>query len=235
MPACSRGNDPPFLNAARHFSLVSASGACYVLPQFGGPIPLTLNPPDAPDDSALLQAIASRDKDAFQRLYDRHAAMLFGLALKILGDRADAEDVLQETFVQVWKTANSFEERRGKPIGWLIMLTRSRAIDRLRARQTRARVAETAVQEQPDDGPQPAQQVVASETHRLVRHAVDTLPQEQRSLIELAYFGGLTQSEIARRLGQPLGTVKTRIRAGMIRLRELLGASTGAQREGIAQ
>ena len=89
------------------------------------------------DDRALLRAVAAGDKEALQQLYTRHSAMLFALALKILSDRAEAEDVLQEAFVQVWKTAGSFDEGRGKPLGWLIMLTRSRAIDRLRSRKTR--------------------------------------------------------------------------------------------------
>ncbi len=182
------------------------------------------NHQDFPDDIALLEAVAAADLDAFQQLYDRHAPALFGLALKILGNRADAEDALQETFVQVWKTAASFDRARGKPISWLILLTRSRAIDRLRSRRTSDRVAETVAQ-QPANGQSPAsQQVIASETHSLVRRAVESLDAEQRRLIELAYFGGLTQSEIATQVGQPLGTVKTRIRAGMMRLRELLEA-----------
>ncbi len=105
------------------------------------------------------------------------------------------------------------------------MLTRSPAIDRLRSRKTRARVTEAAAQAEPDWSPQqPAQLAVASELHGIVRAALDALPEEQRSLIELAYFAGLTQTEIAQRVGQPLGTVKTRIRAGMMRLREQLGA-----------
>jgi RNA polymerase sigma-70 factor, ECF subfamily len=173
-------------------------------------------------DSILLRSVAEGDATTFQQLYERHSSMLFGLALNILGNRADAEDVLQETFVQVWKTANSFDPARGKPIGWLILLTRSRAIDRLRSRQTRARIAETVAQEPADDDPPASQYAIASETRTRVRHALQSLDGEQRRLIELAYFGGLTQSEIAAELGQPLGTVKTRVRAGMIRLRELL-------------
>lgn len=218
---------------ALYFALASVPVACYVLPNFGGRVPVTVNPSDGPDDTALLRAVASRDKDAFRQLYERHAGTLFALALKILGNRTDAEDVLQEIFVQVWHAANAFDEQRGKPLGWLIMLARSRAIDRLRSRQTRARAVESAAQEKPDWSPQqPAQEAVVSETHRLVRDAIHALPEEQRSLIELAYFGGLTQSEIARRVGQPLGTVKTRIRAGMIRLRELLGT---VSREDVAR
>jgi RNA polymerase sigma-70 factor (ECF subfamily) len=174
------------------------------------------------DDVTLLLAIARSDTAAFQQLYERHSAALFGLVLKILGNRADAEDVLQETFVQVWKAAHSFDPARGKPISWLILLTRSRAIDRLRSRQTRNRISETVAQQPVADDPPASQQIIASETHATVRQAMVSLDGEQRRLIELAYFGGLTQSEIAAQLGQPLGTVKTRIRAGMMRLRELL-------------
>jgi RNA polymerase sigma-70 factor (ECF subfamily) len=212
------------LAPTRNFALASVLVACYVLLNIGGRVPVSLQSSNTSNDNALLRAVASRNGDAFRQLYERHAGMLFALALKILSNRTDAEDVLQEAFVQVWKTANAFDEQRGQPLGWLIMLTRSRAIDRLRSRQTRARVVEAAAQEEADWSPQqPAQQVAVSETHRLVRDAINTLPEEQRSLIELAYFGGLTQTEIARRVGQPLGTVKTRLRAGMIRLREQLG------------
>lgn len=186
-----------------------------------------------PDDVSLLRSIADGDSDALRQLYERHNGMLFSLSLKTLGERADAEDVLQDTFIQVWKTAGSFDERRGKPLGWLIMLTRSRAIDRLRTRQTRARISETVAQKDPDAPALPAQQLAASETHVVVRRALETLPTDQRSPIELAYFGGLTQTEIAQRLGEPLGTIKTRMRTGMIRLREQLAGSAGAAQEGL--
>ena len=175
--------------------------------------------PHLPDDSLLMQDIARRDKSAFEQLYQRHSAMLFSLALKILGDRSDAEDVLQDTFVQIWKTADSYDDQRGKPLGWLIMLTRSRAIDRLRSRATRARATEAASFEPRSDPPLPAQQASASETQLLVRRVIEALPVEQRTPIELAYFGGLTQTEIAQRLRLPLGTVKTRMRTAMLGLR----------------
>ena len=185
------------------------------------------------DDGALLRAVAARDKEAFQQLYARHGPLLFALAVKILNDRTEAEDVLQETFVQVWKTAVSFDDQRGKPLGWFIMLTRSRAIYRLRSRKTRARLAESAGKDESllTTATTPAEDAVASEAQRTVRDAMAKLPEEQRVPIEMAYFGGLTQFEIAQRLGQPLGTVKTRIRTGMIQLREQLGSVT-AGREG---
>jgi RNA polymerase sigma-70 factor (ECF subfamily) len=187
------------------------------------------------DDGALLRAVTTRDKDAFRQLYARHSPLLFSLAVKILSDRTGAEDVLQETFVQVWKTADSFDDQHGKPLGWFIMLTRSRAIDRLRSRKTRARLAESVGKEETQitTSTTPAEDAVASEAQRTVRDALGKLPDEQRVPIEMAYFGGLTQFEIAQRLSQPLGTVKTRIRTGMIRLREQLG-SVGAGKEGRA-
>jgi RNA polymerase sigma-70 factor (ECF subfamily) len=173
----------------------------------------------------LLRAVAARDKEALRQLYTRHSAVLFALALKVLSDRPEAEDVLQEAFVQVWKTAGSFDEGRGKPIGWLIMLTRSRAIDRLRSRKTRTRVTESMAKDasQVGEARTPADEALATEAQRTVRTALKSLPSEQRVAIELAYFGGLTQFEIAQQLSQPLGTVKTRIRNGMMRLREQLG------------
>ena len=195
--------------------------------QSGGNAPVT----EIRDDGALLRAVATRDKEAFQQLYERHSPMLFGLAVKILGDRVEAEDVLQETFVQIWKTAATFDDQRGKPLAWFIMLTRSRAIDRLRSRKTRARLTDSASKEETQITRKttPADDAVASEEQRTVREALGKLPEEQRVPIEMAYFGGLTQFEIAQKLSQPLGTVKTRIRNGMIRLRAQLGSVTAGK------
>lgn len=181
------------------------------------------------DDRALLRAVAAGDKEALQQLYTRHSAVLFALSLRVLSDRTEAEDVLQEAFVQIWKTAGSFDEGRGKPLGWLIMLTRSRAIDRLRSRKTRARVTDSVARDasQIAESTTPADEALASESQRKVREALKSLPSDQRVPIELAYFGGLTQFEIAQQLSQPLGTVKTRMRNGMMRLREQLGSTDG--------
>ncbi len=210
------------LVAAFDFALASASAACYVATDPEALRLVSAPAPDQPDDGTLLKSIAGRDKAALRSLYERHSPILFSLALRILGNRPDAEDVLQEVFIQVWNTAGSYDEKRAKPVSWLILLTRSRAIDRLRSRQTRMRATEAAGAAKPDDPPTPIQQASASEARALVRRAVDLLPAEQRLLVELAYFGGLTQSEIAARLGQPLGTVKTRMRAAMLQLREQL-------------
>ena len=217
----------------RSFSLASFSRDCYIAAMSDGQSGGNVSSTQIRDDGALLRAVAARDKDAFQQLYTQHSSLLFALALKILSDRAEAEDVLQETFVQVWKTAASFDDQRGKPLGWFIMLTRSRAIDRLRSRKTRARLAESVGKDESQitTATTPSEDAVSSEAQRTVRDALGKLPDEQRVPIEMAYFGGLTQFEIAQRLSQPLGTVKTRIRTGVIRLREQLGGAS-AGREG---
>ena len=180
-----------------------------------------------PDDVSLLRLIADGDPEALRQLYQRHSGLLFSLALKTLADQSEAEDVLQEAFVQVWKSAGRYDPKRSQPVGWLILLVRSRAIDRLRSRQSRSRTSEAFGLEPVAAPPLPAQVADTAETHTIVRQAVRTLPAEQRTLIEMAYFGGFSQTEIAAKLGEPLGTVKTRIRAGMTRLREQLAKAGG--------
>jgi RNA polymerase sigma-70 factor (ECF subfamily) len=218
-------------DAWRTFSLASLWRCCYSPPMADGQERLSTVSTDAADDRALLRGVAAGDNDALRQLYARHNTVLFALALKVLSDRAEAEDVLQEAFVQVWKTAGSFDEGRGKPIGWLIMLTRSRAIDRLRSRKTRSRVTESMARDtvKTSEARTPADEASASEAQRAIRAVLKSLPAEQRSAIEMAYFGGLTQFEIAQQLGQPLGTVKTRIRTGLMRVRELLSSGGGGE------
>lgn len=177
---------------------------------------------EAGEDVELVRAIAHGDTAAFHRLYERHSSLLHSLAFRILEDASDAEDVLQEVFVQVWRRASTFDARRARPVGWLVMLTRSRAIDRFRSRAARVRATETASREEPDSPSLPDSAVAAEETHAVVREALDALPAEQKTALKLAYFGGLTQSQIASRFGLPLGTVKTRMRNGLIRMREHL-------------
>jgi RNA polymerase sigma-70 factor (ECF subfamily) len=211
----------------RTFSLASLWRDCYSPLMADGQDRVNTSSTGGADDRALLRAVAARDKEALRQLYARHSAVLFALALKVLSDRAEAEDVLQEAFVQIWKTAGSFDEGRGKPLGWLIMLTRGRAIDRLRSRKTRTHVAESIAKDtsQAAGSTTPADEAQASEAQRTVRNALKSLPSEQRAPIEMAYFGGLTQFEIAQQLSQPLGTVKTRMQNGMMRLREQLEAA----------
>jgi RNA polymerase sigma-70 factor (ECF subfamily) len=173
-------------------------------------------------DILLLKAIAARDEAALAQLYDGYRTILFGLLMRILNNRAEAEDVLQEVFLQVWRKAADFDETRGRPFTWLVTLARSRGIDRLRTLASRERVAEAWAREVSEAISDAANDAFKSEQRGLVSNALAKLPDEQKGPIMLAYFDGLTQSEIATRLGAPLGTVKTRMRTGMIRLRELL-------------
>jgi len=195
------------------------------------PVYSRLHPePAQPTDVALLNAIAARDEAALAQLYDRYDRILFGLLMRILNNREEAEDVLQEVFLQVWRKAADFDANRGRPFTWLVTLARSRGIDRLRTLAARERVAVAGAREVSDEVSDAATDAFKSEQRGLVSDALAKLPDEQKRPIMLAYFDGLTQTEIATRTGAPLGTVKTRMRTGMIRLRELLagqGASFG--------
>ena len=174
------------------------------------------------DDVKLLKAIAARDEAALAQLYDRYRTILFGLLMRILNNREEAEDVLQEVFLQVWRKAGDFDENRGRPFTWLVTLGRSRGIDRLRTLAARDRVAEAGAREAVEDFSDAATAAFKSEQRGLVNKALAQLPDEQKRPLMLAYFDGLTQSEIATRLGAPLGTVKTRMRNGLMSLREQL-------------
>lgn len=173
-------------------------------------------------DVQLLHAIAARDDAALARLYDRYRLILFGLLLRILNSREEAEDVLQEVFLQIWRRAGDFDEARGQAFTWMVTLARSRAIDRLRVINARWRLAASATDEISERVSDSAVNAAESEQREIVSVALAQIPDEQRRTLILAYFEGLTQSEIATRLGAPLGTVKTRMRSGMTKLRELL-------------
>jgi RNA polymerase sigma-70 factor (ECF subfamily) len=173
-------------------------------------------------DHDLLHAIACNDEAALAAIYDRYRLILFGLILRILHDREEAEDCLQEVFLQVWRRARDFDESRGRAFTWLVTIARSRALDRLRTSGSRLRLATEVAQVTRDEVGDAAEEAVQSEQGAIVRGALAELPEEQRRTLLLAYFEGLTQTEIAARLGDPLGTVKTRMRSGMIKLRELL-------------
>ena len=173
-------------------------------------------------DIELLKAIAAKDDAALAMLYDRYRLILFGLLMRILNNREEAEDVLQEIFLQVWRKAADFDQNRGRPFTWLITLARSRGIDRLRTLSARERLAEAGGREVSEEISDAANDAFKSEQRGLVSDALAQLPDEQKRPIMLAYFDGLTQSEIATRLGAPLGTVKTRMRTGLMKLRELL-------------
>jgi RNA polymerase sigma-70 factor (ECF subfamily) len=173
-------------------------------------------------DANLLNAIARQDEQALASLYDRYRLILFGLLMRILRSREEAEDVLQEVFLQVWRRASDFDPQRGRPFTWLVTLARSRAIDRLRQLGSRERVASSVIEFAGEGIVDAAENTFRSEQRQLVAAALTELSEEQRRALTLAYFEGLTQAEIAERLRSPLGTVKTRMRSGMIKLRELL-------------
>ena len=157
--------------------------------------------------------------------YDQTATLLFSVAVRILGDPGEAEEVTQDVFVQVWEKAKTFDPVLGSALHWALSITRHRAIDRLRSRQSRARVTEKFQETAEADplGPAaPDVNALNSEEAMVVRSALSTLPKDQRQAIEMAFFTGLTHPEIAEILREPLGTVKARIRRGLLKLRESL-------------
>jgi len=194
-------------------------------------MPDTAPRPSPSVDGDLMARAARGDERAIGQLYDRYGAVLYAVAYRIVGERADAEEVVVEALAQAWRDAPRFESARGSVAGWLTMIARSRALDLVRARSRRERITATAAADRPDAPPamsdfrpDPAGALDHDERSRQVQHALETLSPPQRQAIELAYFEGLSQSEIAERLQEPLGTVKTRVRLGMQKLRECLRA-----------
>jgi RNA polymerase sigma-70 factor (ECF subfamily) len=181
---------------------------------------------DAEADRRLLGGVAARSADSLGRLYDRYAPVVYALARRIVVTAEDAEEVVQDVFGQVWRDASRYEAHRATVGGWLVMLTRTRAIDRLRARRARPDLgagSDQAIAPVTSLEPSPEQLSITSEQAARVRDALARLPDTLRSLVELAYFEGLTHTEIASRTGVPLGTVKTRLRSAMATLRGVLG------------
>lgn len=179
-------------------------------------------------DPKLLARVVKGDHQAFSQLYDQSSTLLYSVAVRILGNRDEAAELLQEVYLEVWRKVARYDVGRGTPIAWLITLTRSRAIDRLRARGARAShqpnesLDGPAAAQVPDRSPGPFEAKADQELRTLVGGALAGLPPAQQQAIELAYYEGLTHMEIAARLNQPLGTVKTRIKLGMSKLREVL-------------
>jgi len=178
-------------------------------------------------DQEMIAQIGRRDQGAFSALYDRLSGPLYSLAFKMLGDASDAQDALQEVFVQIWSRASTYDPEKSSVFSWAVLLTRSRAIDRLRARDRRLRVvvestAENKVAEATDASTVESAADTANKKDEAahVRSLLNSLPEDQRQAIELAFFGHRTHHEIAAQLGQPLGTVKARIRRGLLKLRE---------------
>ena len=181
------------------------------------------------EPSSLLPSIALGDLAAFEQLYDRHSSTLYALLLRILANPDDAQEVLQETFVKAWTNAKMFDAMRGSDVAWLISIARSRGIDRLRSRRIRGDREDEAGREISSnfgfvEKRTGADDAIQSEERSAVRGALAELPEAQRVALALAYFEGLSQSEIAEKLGEPLGTIKTRMQLGMKKLRESLKA-----------
>jgi RNA polymerase sigma-70 factor, ECF subfamily len=189
----------------------------------------TATGPTPTSDTDLVTRAAGGDERAIGQLYDRYGQMLYAVAYRIVGQRADAEEVVLDTFAQAWREATKFEASRGSVAGWLTTIARSRALDLVRARGRRDRITATAAAERPDSSPamggwkaDPSSGVDLAERRAQVQLALETLSPPQRRAIELAFFEGLSQSEIAQLLQEPLGTIKTRVRLGMQKLRECL-------------
>jgi RNA polymerase sigma-70 factor (ECF subfamily) len=179
-----------------------------------------VDPNAMPSDLALVTAIRSGDQAAMGALYDRYSSIVYAVALRVLQDTGAAEDVLQEIFMQLWRNPGAFDASRGNMAAWLAVIARHRAIDSLRRRRPENDIADVVVSVEPD---------LASDADRSramdkVRGALQAMPSPQRSALEMAYFEGLTHVEIAEKTGEPLGTIKTRIRAGLVSLRKVLAA-----------
>jgi RNA polymerase sigma-70 factor, ECF subfamily len=181
---------------------------------------------DSGDPSADIDAIrrvAGGDADALAQLYDRHSRIVYSLAFRVLGDGSDAEEIVQDVFAQVWRQAARYDTTRGAVVAWMLMMTRSRAIDRIRAKRGLPPVAPDSwkgLTEMVDPAQGPELTTLSAEQVGRVRDALGTLPLPQRMAIQLAFYEGLTHIEIAERLAEPLGTVKTRIRLGLLKLRD---------------
>ncbi len=176
--------------------------------------------------ASLIAQVARGDERALAQLYDVTSRIVYGLCVRIVKDPSAAEDITLETYLQLWRTAESYDPVRGTVTAWLLMVVRSRAIDWLRARRSRRAELEQNLDEVfdlQDARPSPERVSIDAGRARVIRAAMEGLPVEQRRAIELTYFAGLSHSEIAIKTGLPIGTVKTRIRLGMMRLRELLG------------
>jgi RNA polymerase sigma-70 factor (ECF subfamily) len=194
-----------------------------------------MSPSEAPHKQAapavtapLLAAVAKGDTQAFAQLYDATSTILFTMAMRMLGDRDDASDLLQDVYAEVWRKGARYDPSRGTPTAWLVTLTRSRGIDRLRSRAARGGRTAVSLEDSPaaeqtaGDGPGPLDAYADLELRAAVTKALAELPEAQQQALELAYYEGLSHTEIAERLKQPLGTIKTRIKLGMDKLKASL-------------
>ncbi|HVX84841.1 MAG TPA: sigma-70 family RNA polymerase sigma factor [Phycisphaerae bacterium] len=200
------------------------------------PVP-SVDPPDdsaaplAPDDTALMRALAEGDSSALRALYDRHAPVVYALARRMLHDTGDAEQLLIDVFFELWNARDRYDQDRAPPLPYILRVTRSRALDRLRKRLGPGMVSldpAAGIDVAIDDAPGAASE--AGESAAMVRAALGSLDPEQRRALECAYFDGLSHSQIAQRLNKPVGTVKSHIRLGMERLRQALRNTLGKER-----
>jgi RNA polymerase sigma-70 factor (ECF subfamily) len=199
------------------------------------PVTTSLPSDASASDRALVERLSNGDEHALGELYDRHAGLVLALARAIVGTEAEAEDVAEEVFIQLWTGAERFDPERGAVRSWLAAMARSRALDHVRARERRSSAHARAAARDPEgvavdlSEPEPTDRPAErAEMRGALDRALAALNDDQRRAIELAYFSGLSQSEIAGRLGEPLGTIKTRIRDGMSRLRDALEGSRGS-------
>ncbi len=174
-------------------------------------------------DRPCMERLRAGDPKALEELYDRYTPLLYGMVLRIVGRAQDAEEVLQDAWLQAWRRAETWDPARGAVVAWLLTLARSRAIDRLRSVASRARAEGAATHEETTvTAQEPAASAAQNQLHARVTAALEELGRRQREVLELAYFGGLSQSEIAARVGAPLGTVKSWTRQGLLRLRGIV-------------
>jgi RNA polymerase sigma-70 factor (ECF subfamily) len=179
----------------------------------------------------VIRRVASADQGALGELYDATSPTVFGLVRRIVGDYSAAEEVTIDVYTQVWRLASAYSEERGSPVTWLLMIARSRAIDHLRSRARRLKEQERPIEvafDHSQPGPDPETAAISGKRRQIVRDTLANLEPEQVAMLQLAFFEGLSHDEIASKTGIPLGTVKTRIRAGMMRMRELLEVRQGA-------
>jgi len=222
----------PFPASASIFTpAISSPGAPAFPPgsAYSGAMATLPLPTATESDQSLLERVARGDDAALERLYDKYSAALYGVAYRISGEGSDAEEIVLDSFTQAWRDAPRFQAARGSVIAWLTMICRSRALDLIRARGRRAKVVTRAATAEPDQTPAMGaahpgsdRDLERMERRKVVIEALMDLSPPQRQAVQLAYYEGLSHSEIAERLGEPLGTVKTRVRLAMQRLRESL-------------
>ena len=238
--AARAGRQPRSCAAAFHPRPGLATYSLVTVPSPEGALPTGVDPEGALQDPDLVRAIAEGSTEALGSLYDRHGSAVMGLCLRILGTRADAEEVLSDVFLQAWEQAERYEPSRGNVAGWLLNLARSRAIDRLRAVGRREKVVAStddpagaadraSAGSAPRGGEGPFRDAALGEQRARVEAALGALDPAQRRAVEMSFYEDLSHSEIAQRLGEPLGTVKSRIRQGLIRLREGLRSQYGPE------